>query len=160
MGSEDLRRGFGNGCCIGARSGAPSVAKRVLVADDEPAILSATAELLRIEGFEVEAARDGPAAFEAAGRFLPDLMILDVMMPGENGDRVSRAVKRATGDASIPKVLLVTARRLDDDPEREARFLKFAMADGILYKPFRFADLLVRLRQLLGGDPKNATQAS
>ncbi|HEX6853112.1 MAG TPA: response regulator [Candidatus Polarisedimenticolaceae bacterium] len=137
-----------------------SVPKRVLVADDEPAILAAMAELLRLEGFEVAAAHDGPTALEAAGRFHPDAMILDVMMPGENGYRVSRAVKSATGDAPIPKVLIVTARRLDDDPEREALFLQFSMADGVLYKPFRLADLLDRLHQLLDDAPKKAAQAS
>lgn len=123
--------------------------KKVLVVDDEPAILSAMSEVLRLEGFDVETAVDGLEAIEAAEKFHPDAMVVDVMMPRENGYRVSRAVKSAAnGDA--PKVLLVTARRLDDDPEREELFLKFSMADGILYKPFRLDDLLGRVRQLLG----------
>jgi CheY-like chemotaxis protein len=136
------------------------VSKRVLVADDEPIILAAMTEILRLEGFEVESAQDGLAAIEAAERFHPEVMVVDVMMPRENGYNVSRAVKTAGGPAPIPKVLLVTARRMDDDPEREALFLKFAMADGILYKPFKLADLLSRLHQLLGDASKNATHAS
>lgn len=126
--------------------------RKVLVVDDESAIRAAIAEMLALHGFSVETAADGAEALEVAHRFHPDALVLDVMMPGENGYRVSRALKSRPGDGAAmpPFILLVTARRLDDDPEREEMFLRFSMADELLYKPFRLDEILARLRQRLG----------
>jgi len=128
------------------------VEKRVLVVDDERCMVDLMAEILERDGYRVEAASDGRAAIRHVETFHPHLMVLDVMMPEENGYRVSRLVK--TGDGvtcdPVPKVLLVTGRRLDDDPERETLFMQFSMADGIVYKPFELADLRTRVHDLIG----------
>lgn len=126
--------------------------KRVLVVDDEPNVVATLSEALRMSGFQVITARDGIEALEASERYRPDGMVLDVMMPGENGYRVARAIKereRGPDEGPVPKILLVTGRRMDDDPEREEMFLKFSMADGVVYKPFRLADVVDQIKGLL-----------
>ncbi len=122
--------------------------KRVLVVDDEPSIVSAVSEALRLAGFEVATAGDGVEALQAAERSRPDALVLDVMMPRENGCRVCRTLK-AQPENRAPKILLVTARRLDVESGGEATFLRYAMADGILYKPFRLSELVDRMHALL-----------
>ena len=126
--------------------------KRILVVDDEQCMVDLMAEILERDGYRVEAAADGRAAIRHAETFHPHLMVLDVMMPEENGYRVSRFVKTGEGVTCdpVPKVLLVTGRRLDDDPERETLFMEFSMADGIVYKPFDLADLRTRVHDLIG----------
>jgi len=64
-------------------------------------------------------------------------VVMDVIMPGENGYRVCRALKElgSHGMDAAPKIVLLTGRRVDDDPEREAILLEFARADAMLYKP-------------------------
>ncbi len=120
----------------------------MLVVDDEPSIVATVSEALRMHGFEVETARDGVEALETAERYQPDALVLDVMMPRENGYRVSRALK-AQPEGLVPKILLVTARRLDGEPGREETFLRYAMADDILYKPFRLSEVVKRMSALL-----------
>ena len=110
---------------------------RVLLADDEPDITESIRFCLEQEGCEVETASNGHEALGAVRAWAPHLVLLDVMMPKENGYRVCRFVKedaeRSGKDA--PLVFLVTARKLDD-PERERTFAEFSQCDGVVYKPF------------------------
>ena len=128
--------------------------QRVLVVDDEESVRDLIVQALEGEGYRVETAVDGAAALEKVRDFRPALVMLDVIMPKENGYRVSRRIK--TGDGvecdPVPKILLVTGRRLDDDPDREDMFMDFSMADGIFYKPFDLSDLLHRVDALIGTD--------
>lgn len=127
--------------------------KRVLVVDDETSVAWVVREALEEHGYQVDTAFDGLAALDKVRSFEPAAVILDVMFPEENGYRVSRAIKTQDGvhtPATIPKVLLMTARRLDDDLEREDMFRRFSMADDLLYKPFRLEELLDRVRALIG----------
>lgn len=125
---------------------------RVLVVDDEAPIAAMVSKLLEGKGYRVEVASDGLAALQAVRTFRPDLVILDVMMPKENGYRVSRKIKMLGsigGLAKVPKVLLVTARDLSQDKEREEAMDLYAMADGLLYKPFKLPDLLAEVLRLI-----------
>ncbi len=126
--------------------------KRVLVVDDESCIVHLVTTTLQRGGYCVEAASDGEAAMTKAQSFQPHLLVLDVMMPKENGYRVSRRIKTQEGVSidAVPKVLLVTGRRLDDDPDRETMFMKFSMADDIVYKPFDIRDLIAKVQELIG----------
>ena len=73
------------------------------------------------------------------------------MMPRENGYRVSRMIKSLGRHfGRVPRIVLVTSRNLGDDPEREESMNSFSMADAVLYKPFKFADLLERIQTLIG----------
>ena len=88
--------------------------KRILVADDDPDILKIIAANLRAEGFEVDAVSNGFEAQARAVRTLPDLIVLDVTMPGRDGLEVLTALRSRPDTRDIPVVLL-TARSSDSD---------------------------------------------
>ena len=88
--------------------------KRVLVADDDPDILKIVAANLRAEGFEVDAVSNGLEAQARAVRTVPDLIVLDVTMPGRDGLEVLKALRARPDTRDIPVVLL-TARSTDSD---------------------------------------------
>ena len=127
---------------------------KILVVDDEPDIRETLQYRLALEErFEVVTADNGLEALGAVRVHRPDVILLDVMMPGENGYRVARAVRedeeagRLAGRALI---LLLTARDLSDDPEREEIFHRFSRADEVIYKPFDLEALVGRLDHHLG----------
>ena len=115
---------------------------RILVVDDEPTLRDAVARALRFEGYDVDVARDGLEAVDVRAAGEPDMVILDVMMPGMTGLEVCRRLRRA-GDP-IP-ILLLTAR--DAVADRVAGL--DAGADDYLAKPFALEELLARTRALL-----------
>ena len=114
----------------------------VLIVDDDVPIRRMLARTLAAEGYDVESAPDGGAALAAIERSAPDLVVLDVAMPGLDGLAVARRL-RAKGLA-LP-ILLLTAR--DGVPDRVAGL--DAGADDYLVKPFAAEELLARVRALL-----------
>jgi two-component system response regulator MprA len=121
---------------------APAAGERVLVVDDDPPLRRMLERTLRAEGFEVTVAADGGAALSAAERSAPDLIVLDVAMPGLDGLGVCRRL-RARG---LPTpILMLTAR--DAVPDRVAGLE--AGADDYLVKPFAVPELVARLRALV-----------
>jgi len=111
---------------------------RVLVVDDEPMIVEMLSVGLTYEGFEVGVARTGLEALEQAQRHPPDLVILDIMLPGMDGLEVCQRL-RARSDVSI---IMLTARG-----EVEDRIAGLERgADDYLAKPFTFRELLARIR--------------
>ena len=119
--------------------------QRVLLVDDEREILAVLSEALEAHGFETATASDGEQAMVEVARFKPHAVILDVVMPKENGYRVSRRIKSgevSAEGAPIPHVILLTGRRLAEHPEREEMFQQFSMADTVLYKPVDLPELV------------------
>jgi two-component system, OmpR family, phosphate regulon response regulator PhoB len=115
--------------------------RRVLVVDDEGSVRRLIARYLSAEGFDTEEAADTPQAFEALGRFSPDLVLLDVVLPGEDGlDFLARV--RRTSD--VP-VILLTAK--GDEPDRIIG-LKLG-ADDYVVKPFSPPELAARVNSVL-----------
>jgi two-component system response regulator MprA len=114
----------------------------ILVVDDDPPIRRMLGRTLEAEGYAVEAADDGGAALAAIERSAPDLVVLDVAMPGLDGFAVLR---RLRGKGLALPVLLLTAR--DSVPDRVAGL--DAGADDYLVKPFATEELLARVRALL-----------
>jgi two-component system response regulator MprA len=114
----------------------------LLIVDDDPAIRRMLERTLAAEGYDVRVAADGGAALVELERSLPDVLVLDVAMPGVGGLHVAERV-RAKGLA-LP-ILFLTAR--DAVSDRVAGF--DAGGDDYLVKPFAVAELLVRVRALL-----------
>ncbi|MEN3309892.1 MAG: hypothetical protein V7603_6094 [Micromonosporaceae bacterium] len=115
--------------------------RRVLVVEDEQTIADAVAARLRAEGFEVEVAGDGPGAVAAAGRVRPDVVVLDVMLPGFDGLEVCRRIQ---AERPVP-VIMLTAR----DDETDLLVGLAVGADDYLTKPFSLRELAARVHALL-----------
>ena len=120
---------------------------RVLVVEDEPGIAGFVRRGLIFEGFAVDVAADGRAGLAAIRDDPPDIVVLDIMLPGLDGIELTkrvRAAEQAEGRASVP-ILMLTAR--DAVPDRVTGLN--AGADDYLVKPFAFDELLARVRALL-----------
>jgi two-component system alkaline phosphatase synthesis response regulator PhoP len=117
---------------------------RVLVVDDEPAIRLLCRVNLQAEGFSVEEAADGAAAMALAREWHPDLILLDVMMPGEDGFAVAERI-RDDPELSGVRVLFLTARADIGDNERS----RSTGAVGHVTKPFNPSSLGEEIRAAL-----------
>lgn len=121
-----------------------SSAPRVLVVEDEPDIAALIAYQLTREGFRVETASTGDQALTAVGRELPDLIVLDRMLPGLSGDEVLRSLRQEPATQGLP-VLVLTAKREQED---RIRGLELG-ADDYLTKPFSPRELVLRVHSIL-----------
>ena len=119
--------------------------KRVLIAEDEESIVASLEFLMRKAGFETRVARDGAAALECVADFAPDLVLLDIMLPGRSGYDICARI-RENPVLNGTRVLMLTARGSSGD---EARGMA-AGADAYLTKPFSTQELVGRVRELLG----------
>jgi DNA-binding response OmpR family regulator len=113
----------------------------ICVIEDEHAIADAVAARLRAEGFAVEVAHDGPAGIALCERLLPDLVILDLLLPGIDGLEVCRRIQRSR---PVP-VLMLTAL----DAETDMLVGLGVGADDYMTKPFSPRELVARVRALL-----------
>jgi CheY-like chemotaxis protein/class 3 adenylate cyclase len=116
---------------------------KILVVDDNPRNIKLLAELLKAEKHEVITAESGKAALKLVAAEKPDLVLLDVMMPGMNGYEVCQAIRADPATAILP-VVLVTAL----DPQERIKGLQ-AGADDFLTKPVNQPELLARVKSLL-----------
>lgn len=118
---------------------------RILLVDDEPEIVFLTKKMLEKEGYEVTVAKNGKECMKAVGKDRPDLILLDVMMPGETGWEICKKIKgdKKTGD--IP-VAMFTVRTSEDSVEKS---LEYAHADAQIDKPFKMEELLNQIKRLL-----------
>jgi len=124
---------------------------RILVVDDKEDIVETVSFCLTQEGFEVVAAFDGQQALEVARREQPDLIVLDVMLPKENGYQVARFLREDWQEGRLPKmpaILMLTARTVFD-AQREEFLQTWSGADVFMYKPFDLDELMVRVKSLL-----------
>src|SRR5271156_1962563 len=118
--------------------------ERILIVDDEATARMALATLLRREGFEVRDASDGATALAECATFRPDLILLDIMMPGMDGFEVCRRIKAAP-ETRLTPVVLITGLTATEDRIKGIN----AGADDFLSKPIDFNELLARCRSLL-----------
>jgi len=119
---------------------------RVLVVDDDPAILRSLQRNLRARGYDVTASETGEDALHAAQDTQPDLVILDLMLPGISGADVTRELRKQT---SAP-ILMLSARG-----EERAKVMALDLgADDYLTKPFGMDELMARIRALLRRQPE------
>lgn len=115
--------------------------KNILVVEDEEAIAEAVRARLASEGYRVQVVHDGPQALRAAAQARPDLVVLDLMLPGMDGLEVCREIQRSDW---VP-VLMLTARTEETD-----KVAGFAVgADDYLTKPFSLRELAARVKAIL-----------
>jgi two-component system alkaline phosphatase synthesis response regulator PhoP len=114
---------------------------KILIVDDEAGIQNLVAAYLRREGYEVHTASDGPAGLKAARAFKPDLMVLDLMLPGMDGLELLSSLRRE----SDVYVILLTARSEETD-----KVVGLAVgADDYVTKPFSPRELVARIKAAL-----------
>ena len=116
----------------------------ILVVDDNAANVRLLADLLTVHGFQVRTAHDGEGCLAAVAAKLPDLLLLDVIMPGLDGFAVCRTLRRDPRYQMLPIVLITSL-----DPHGERVKGLDAGADDFLSKPFHAPELLARVRSLL-----------
>jgi DNA-binding response OmpR family regulator len=129
---------------------------KVLVVEDERVINDAVTDRLRAEGFAVEQAYDGPGAVATYAAARPDLVVLDVMLPGFDGLEVCRRIQAPDVSPAPVPVLMLTAR----DDEADILVGLAVGADDYLTKPFRMRELVARVRALLRRVDRAAELAS
>jgi DNA-binding response OmpR family regulator len=140
----------------GAAAGSPAAtpgatSSSVLVVEDEPAIATAVARRLAAEGYQVETVGDGLQAVDAAARLHPDVVVLDVMLPGIDGLEVCRRIQ---AERPVP-VLMLTAR----DDETDMLIGLGVGADDYMTKPFSMRELVARVKALLRRQQRAALAA-
>lgn len=117
------------------------MAEKILVVDDELALQETVAYNLKRQGYEVETCGDGPSALEAARTHKPDLILLDIMLPGIDGFELCRILR---SEMNTP-VLMLTAR--DDEIDRVVGLE--VGADDYMTKPFSMRELMARVKAML-----------
>ena len=123
------------------------MAPKILVIDDEPAILTLVTAYLKAEGFEFQTATDGPGGLSLARTFKPEIIVLDVMLPGIDGIELLARLRRE----SDVYVILLTARAEETD-----KIVGLSVgADDYLTKPFSPRELVARIKAALRRLPLN-----
>jgi DNA-binding response OmpR family regulator len=125
--------------------------RRILVVDDELDVRRLVAEALEGSGYDVRTAADGPEALRQASLTLPDLVVLDIMMPGMDGFAVYERLRAKPIDLKSPIIFLTARREIDD------KLLGFEKgAADYVTKPFHIKELLARVKVHLGelGPPR------
>jgi DNA-binding response OmpR family regulator len=120
------------------------MAKKILIADDEPNIVISLEFLMQRNGFEVKTAGDGEAALRLVNEFRPDLVLLDIMLPLKSGYEVCQKI-RENPEVRGMKVVMITAKGRDIEV---AKGLALG-ADAYITKPFSTQDLLDQVKRLL-----------
>ncbi len=118
---------------------------RILIVDDEPTILMLIGMMLKREGYEVVEAKDGEECFSKLKEKKPDLILLDVMMPGQDGWEICRKIKGARETRGIP-VAMFTVRTSEDSMEKSMEY----GADAHINKPIDKKELFDTIKRLLG----------
>ncbi len=129
---------------------------RIIVVDDDPAVAEVVREILTIQGYRIEVCADGEHAFRRIQAVLPELILLDVMMPGLGGFGLLYLLSGDPRTRRIP-VLLCTGLDVSElEPWQELLAQQGHATPDILTKPFTAAELVSRVEGLLGATARRA----
>ncbi|ODT15770.1 MAG: two-component system response regulator [Kaistia sp. SCN 65-12] len=120
----------------------------ILIADDDPNILLALSYLMRREGHAVRTATDGQQTLDAVAQAVPDLVLLDVMMPKANGYDVCRALRASHAYDGV-RIVMLTAKGREADQQAGLAL----GADAYISKPFAIGDVVACVASVLAGKP-------
>ena len=120
------------------------MAKTVLIVDDESYIVKSLSFVMKNAGFDTGSAGDGEEALKKVDEMVPDLVILDVMMPKLDGFEVCKAIRANPAWSSI-KIIMLTAKGRDTEREKGLAL----GADDYLTKPFSTRDILKRVQEMM-----------
>jgi DNA-binding response OmpR family regulator len=123
------------------------MAQSILVAEDERNLVEALTFLMRRAGYAVNVARDGPTTVAMTRDLKPDLLLLDIMLPGFDGFEVIAALRRESNGGKLPRIIMLTAK----GHERDRRKAEALGVDDYVTKPFSNRDVIERVQALLGG---------
>jgi len=126
-----------------------NASRKILVADDDPEILTLVSRRLAKRGYTVYEAQDGVQALAEAREKVPDLIVLDVMMPGKNGWEVAKELRADEKTKGISILVLTAIGEMMNDMNSP-----LYGADDYIDKPFEFNDLEARVAKLLAGKKK------
>ena len=121
------------------------MAKRILIADDEPNIVVSLEFLMKQRGYDIRVVSNGAEALEAIGEFRPDLILLDVMMPRVSGYDVCQKVRENPEWQGI-KIIMLSAKGRDVEVTKGIAI----GADAYVTKPFSTRDLIAKVGEMLG----------
>ena len=119
--------------------------KKVLIVDDDPDVLAAVTAALKDTEATLETAADGNAAVSKAEAFAPDLVILDIMLPGKSGFLVLEKLRQGKPRGQGPRVIMITGNA----GKRHRQYAEALGVDGYLNKPFRMDQLVEEAERLL-----------
>lgn len=119
--------------------------RRVLVVDDEDSITLSLRHLMKREGYEVAVARDGEEALACVAEVVPDLILLDIMIPKRDGYDVCQTIRANPAWSGI-KIVMVSAKGRDIEVEKGLAL----GADAYMTKPFSTRELAAMVRDLIG----------
>jgi DNA-binding response OmpR family regulator len=119
--------------------------KRILIADDEPNIVVSLEFLMERHGYEIRVATDGEEVLRAVEEFRPDLILLDVMLPGKSGFEVCQKLREEPAWQGV-KIVMLTAKGRETEV---AKGLALG-ADAYITKPFSTKELIAQVKKLLG----------
>jgi DNA-binding response OmpR family regulator len=122
------------------------MAKKILIADDEPNIVVSLEFLMKQRGYDIRVVNDGAEALKAVAEFRPDLILLDVMMPRVSGYDVCQKV-RENPDWQGIKIIMLSAKGRDIEVSKGMA----VGADAYVTKPFSTRDVVAQIKQLLAG---------
>jgi two-component system OmpR family response regulator len=122
------------------------VSRRILVVDDAPSVTGVVQFVLDAEGYDAEIVGDGRVALEAIARRRPDLILLDLNVPGLDGYQVAERLQGSPETAGIPIILLTGTRETASSP----RLTGYPIRDVVM-KPFSPKELVARIRKALDG---------
>src|SRR3954467_835926 len=136
-------------------TGMKGTERRVLVVEDEPDLTELLAFNLQAGGYKVETANTGARALAEIDSFVPDVVLLDLMLPDMLGTEICRRI-RAQPDGNQPAVIMLTAKGEEID-----RVVGFEVgADDYVVKPFSMRELLLRVNACFRGAPASTTAAT
>lgn len=121
------------------------MAKKIMIVDDEPDVVDLVKLVLKSEGYDVVTAGSGKEALEKIGKEMPDLVLLDIMMPGMDGWEVHQKIKSNPKTQGIP-VAMLTAKSQSID---KMIGLHVVQVDDYITKPFGRSELLERVKKIL-----------